>query len=43
MNLACVRQKPAMKVRVFCKYFKSEKNTTVISSERHSDDSGQER
>jgi len=32
----------AMKVRVVCKYCKSEKNATVISSERHSDDSGQE-
>ena len=30
-----------MKVRVVCKYCKSEKNATVISSERHSDDSGQ--
>jgi len=27
-----------MKVRVVCKYCKSEKNATVISSERHSDD-----
>jgi len=30
-----------MKVRVVCKYCKSEKNATVISSERHSNDSGQ--
>ena len=33
----------AMKVRVVCKYYKSEKNATVISSERHRDDSGQGR
>ncbi len=30
-----------MKVRVVCKYCKSEKNATVISSERNSNDSGQ--
>ena len=28
-------------MRIVCKYSKSEKNATVISSERHTDNSGQ--